>query len=339
MEFDQNLLEVNLQTMDSSSIANCLEPLRDFSNNEDGRVDEGLPEIAPGDGRTRRIKSKRPEKPPISYIALIYMAIEKEGGKTGKGHYWAIDENSKYLLEEGCLKRRPRGYKLKTGLGTGGSSNGSESSPTSEGGMGLQGIEGHQMNLNGSNSSESIQEIVNQQINGHFLLPEAPAGSSGHSGLLGPAGPLGPSGLLGSSVPSEQLGPPGHSGYPDPFVYGQPQLDPLQQGQLWYQHSIQDPNLLPGASAMDHWMNQGFQNPSFVDFSLKPESSYLNTNFEAENGYYQNGNYYCQDQMANYFYDEKNFGSYPEEFRLAENPQTFEQNHYEQKYVFKNEQI
>lgn len=53
-----------------------MEPLRDFASNEDGRADEGLPEIASGDGRTRRIKSKRPEKPPISYIALIYMAIE-----------------------------------------------------------------------------------------------------------------------------------------------------------------------------------------------------------------------------------------------------------------------
>ena len=187
---------------------------------------------------------------------------------------------------------------------------------------------------------QSIQEIVNQQVNGHFILPEGPAGPSDHLGPLAPSALLGPPGSSEHLGPTGLLGPPSHSGYPDPFVYGQPQIDPVQQGQLWYQHSIQDPSILPGGSTMDHWMNQGFQNPNFVDFSLKPDSSYLNSNFEAENGYYQSSNYYCPDQMAStYFYEEKNFSSYPEEFRHPENPQNFEQNHYEQKYIFKNEQI
>ena len=93
---------------------------------------------------------------------------KKEGGKTGKGHYWAIDENSKYLLEEGCLKRRPRGYKLKTGLGGGGSSNGSESSPTSES-MGIQGIDGHQISLNGSSSNEVSLVLNTNYRNTNFL--------------------------------------------------------------------------------------------------------------------------------------------------------------------------
>uniref|UniRef100_A0A914P6R6 Fork-head domain-containing protein n=1 Tax=Panagrolaimus davidi TaxID=227884 RepID=A0A914P6R6_9BILA len=43
---------------------------------------------------------------------------KKEGGKSGKGHYWAIDKNSGCLLEEGCFKRRPRGYKFKSMLST-----------------------------------------------------------------------------------------------------------------------------------------------------------------------------------------------------------------------------
>ncbi|KAK0426485.1 hypothetical protein QR680_009737 [Steinernema hermaphroditum] len=40
---------------------------------------------------------------------------KSEGGKIGKGHQWAIDQNSNCKFEHGSFRRRPRGYKSSGG--------------------------------------------------------------------------------------------------------------------------------------------------------------------------------------------------------------------------------
>uniref|UniRef100_A0AC34PV64 Fork-head domain-containing protein n=1 Tax=Panagrolaimus sp. JU765 TaxID=591449 RepID=A0AC34PV64_9BILA len=328
-------LNSNVSTLDSSlSIADCLEPLRELSNDHD--ASPVLPEVVHNAEKPRKFRGKRPEKPPISYIALIYMAIEqqpsqkatladiykylqenypffrseytgwknsirhnlslnecfiklpkKEGGKTGKGHLWAIDENSKYLMEEGCLKRRPRGYKLKSGAPNGSGST-TASSPANETANHANGT----LDLIGNEMNQDIGSFAPGIVDGQAIV------------------------------------------YPD-YI-----LNPTEQPNsvFWCQQPpLMDPNMVAGASHMDQWITggptQNFATATTFDFNAKPEN--YPAQFE-DAGYYGSYTFY-PEQPTTYFYDGKAF-SYPNEF-LDPN---FAANQPENKYFpnhFKNEQI
>ncbi|KAK6045299.1 fork head domain protein, partial [Cooperia oncophora] len=110
-----------------SSLACSLEPLAVKSEETEEE------EVVSSAKKIRKNRTKRQEKPPYSYIALIAMAIQKRPDKratlaeiytflqehfdffreAGKGHKWTISDNCEFLLEEGAFRRRPRGYKAR----------------------------------------------------------------------------------------------------------------------------------------------------------------------------------------------------------------------------------
>lgn len=48
-----------------------------------------------------------PSARPLSHCCRL----PGSGGRSGKGHYWAVDPSCEFMFEEGSFRRRPRGYK------------------------------------------------------------------------------------------------------------------------------------------------------------------------------------------------------------------------------------